>query len=177
MNGWRKLGIVTGGYVLALTAGCGAMAAYRLRFSPADFQTMGGMIAGGEMAFGGAVLAFVALVPTALALWFLRQKRGFWSAFSFAGLAFAALGLAAAIVVYAARGTGPTHSNALLLVELLGIIQMLGSPLWAAAFVLFALLAPAPDLRRRMLVGAALEVAVAGCAVLHFLPPSLGLRM
>ena len=144
------------------------MAVYRLRFTPQDFQSMGGMIAGGEMMFGGAVFAVVALVTTALAMWFLRRKRGFWTALSVTGLAFAALGLAAAVVVLGARGRGPTHSTPLMFVELLGIVQMLGSPLWTSAFGLFALLAPAPDLRRRMLVAAKMEIAVAACALVHF---------
>lgn len=170
MNRWAKTGVVIGGYLLALVAGCGAMAGYQQRFSPADLQAMGGMIAGGEMLFGGAVLALVALVPTALALWFLRRRRGLWSALSLAGLAFAALGLAAAVMVLATRGSGPTRSAPVLAIELLGIVQMLGSPLWTSAFVLFALLAPAPDLRRRMFVAAAMEIVVALCALVHFLP-------
>jgi hypothetical protein len=38
-----------------------------------------------------------------------------------------------------------------------------------AGFVLFAWLAPARDVRRRMLFATALEVAVGACAVGHFL--------
>ena len=168
MSRWAKVGLVIGGYLLAPIAGCGAMAVYRLRFTPQDFQTMGGMIAGGEMMFGGAVFAAVALVPTLFVLWFLRGKRGLWSAISFAGLAFAAIGLASAFAVLAARGRGPTRSTPLMFVELFGVIQMLGSPLWTSAFGLFALLAPAPALRRRMLAAATMEIAVALCALFHF---------
>jgi hypothetical protein len=170
MSRWAKPGVVIVGYLLAVVAGCGAVAAYEQHFSPADFQASGGMIAGGAMFYGGAILAAVALVPTALALWFLRRKRGFWSAFSLAGLAFAVLGLAAAAVVLAARGRGPTSSVPLMGIELLGIVQMLGSPLWIAGFVLFAVLAPASDLRRRMVVAAVIEVAVGACALVHFFP-------
>lgn len=170
MSRWAKVGAVIGGYLLALLAGCGAMAGYQRRFSPTDMQTMGGMIAGGEMLYGGAVLALIALVPTGLALWFLRRRRGLWSALSVAGLIFAVLGLGAAIAVLASRGSGPTRSVPILAIELLGIVQMLGSPLWTSAFVLFAMLAPAPDLRRRMLVAAAIEIIVALCALVHFLP-------
>ena len=47
---------------------------------------------------------------------------------------------------------------------------MLSSPLWIGAFTLFAALAPERVLRRRLVVAVAIEVAIAGCAVLHFLP-------
>jgi hypothetical protein len=170
VNRWTKLAVVIVGYLLAFIAGCSAITSYQQHFSPTDFQTMGGMIAGGEMHYGGAVFACVALVPTALALWFLRRERRSWSVFSLAGLAFASLGLAAAVVVLAARGGGPTQSVPLMVIELLGVIQMLGWPLWTVGFALFAALAPSPDLRRRMLGAAVIEVAVAGCAFLHVLP-------
>lgn len=168
MRARTKLGIVLGGYLLAPIAGCGAMAIYRLRFSPQDFQTMGGMIAGGEMMFGAAVFALVALVPTAFLLWFLRGMRRWWSALSFAAIAFAALGLAAAVVVFAARGRGPTRGVPIMFVELLGLVQMLGSPLWISAFGLFSLLAPAPELRQRMRIAAAIEIVVGLIALVHF---------
>ena len=50
-----------------------------------------------------------------------------------------------------------------------GLAQMLGSPLWIAGFGLFALLAPARDLRRRMVVAMAIEVVIAGCGLVDFL--------
>jgi hypothetical protein len=167
---WKKLALVLAGYALAFAASILAVAIYDLRFSPADNQAMGGMIAGGEMMLGGAVFGFVSVVPTGLALWFLRGSRRFWSAFAAAGLAFAIAGLAAVLMPLAARGamaTGPV----LALVGLLAIVQMLGSPLWIGGFLLFAAIAPARELRRIMLIAAAIETVIAACGLVHFLMP------
>lgn len=171
MSPWKKLALVIGGYAMALALAVLSVAIYDLRFSEADNQAMGGMIAGGEMMLGFAVFCLVAIVPTGLALWFLRGNRRIWSAFSAAGLAFAIAGLAAVLMPLAARGAMATVP-ALVFVGLLGIVQMLGSPLWIGGFLLFAALAPAGDLRRRMLLAAAIETAVAACALVHFLSPA-----
>jgi len=168
MARWRKPDLVVAGYGLAWVASGVTVALFDRRFSPADNQTMGGMIAGGEMLLGLAVFSVVSLAPTGLALWFLRGSRRFWSAFSCAGLVFAIVGLAAALAPLAARET-MDRAPLLALVGLLGVIQMLGSPIWIGSFVLFAALAPAPDLRRRMLIALAIEVVIAGCGVLYFL--------
>jgi hypothetical protein len=170
----KKVVLVLAGYGLALAVSGLAVALYDRRFTANDNQTMGGMIAGGEMMLGGAVFTLASLLPNGLALWYLRQSRAFWSAFTGAGLAFAFTGLAAAFSVFGMTGStgrlGPMD-----LVGLFGIVQMLGSPLWIGGFLLFAILAPAPDLKRRMLIAAVVEVLVAGCGALHFLSaaPSL----
>src|SRR5262245_65292824 len=93
MNCLLKLADVLGGYALALLASIVVVMLYDRRFSPADNQTMGGMIAGGEMMLGIGVFLLVAIAPTGLALWWLRRHRPTWSAFSLAGLAFAGFGL------------------------------------------------------------------------------------
>lgn len=166
-----KLAIVLAGYASAFVASGLAVAVYDRRFTPADNQAMGGMIAGGEMMYGCAVFGLVSIVPTGLALWFLRGSRKFWAAFSAAGLAFAVIGLAAVLTPLVAR-RAMVSLPALVLVGLLGLVQMLGSPLWIAGFLLFAALAPARELRRRMLLAAAIEIVVAACALVHFLVPA-----
>jgi len=87
--------------------------------------------------------------------------------FSGACLGFAVVGMTAALAMMSMRGPAD-RAPSRMLIELLGLAQMLGSPLWIAAFLLFALLAPARDLRRRLVVAAAIEVAVGGCGVMHF---------
>jgi hypothetical protein len=169
MNRWGKLGIVVAGYVLAMVASTVTVMLYDRRFTAADNQQMGGMIAGGEMMLGFAVFMMVALVPTGLGVWFVRRNRTFWSLFTTTALAFAIIGLAA---VLTPLFTGPEmRSPVLTLVGLLSIVQMFGSPLWIGGFGLFALLAPERDLRTRLLVGLAIEVVIAGCGLLHFVLP------
>jgi hypothetical protein len=131
---------------------------------------MGGMIAGGEMMLGFAVFCTGATVPTGLALWFLRESRRFWSGFTTAGLFFAISGLCVVLTPLAVRGAYQTVP-AFVWLDVLSIVQMFGSPLWIAGFLLFAVLAPARDLRRRMLIAAAIEVVIAGCGALHFFLP------
>ena len=170
MNRWIKLGIVFAGYVLAFVTSSFMTAIYDRQFSPEGNQTMGGMIAGGEMMYGSAIFVLASLVPTGLALWFLRPSRRFWSAFSSAGLWFAIVGLAAVVAMLAT--TGMTDGVSLMLfVDLLSLVQMLGSPLWILSFALFAALAPAPDLRRRMLAALVIEFAIAAYGLIHFLMP------
>jgi hypothetical protein len=168
MNRWKQLALVLGGYVLAVAAGVVAVVLYDRSFSPADSQAMGGMIAGGEMFLGAAVFGLVALVPTGLALWFSRGYPRLWSVFSIIGPTFALAGLAMVITTMATRGAVPTVPL-LALAEFLGIVQMFASPLCFVAFLLFAALAPARHLRSRMLAGAAIEVAIAACALVRFL--------
>lgn len=171
MSRLTRLSLVLGGYALAFVTSGVCVVLYDRRWTAQDNQTMGGMIAGGEMLLGFAVFCLVSLVPTGLALWFLRDSRRFWSAFTTAGLVFASTGLAAVLLPLAvgrgAMGTVP----ALVWVDVLAIAQMFGSPLWIGGFLLFAVLAPAPDLRRRMLVATAIEVVIAGCGLVHFLVP------
>ncbi len=170
MNRWIKLGIVLAGYGLAFVTSLFMTALYDRQFSPEDNQTMGGMIAGGEMMYSSAVFLLLSLVPTALALWFLRSSRRFWSAFSSAGLIFAIVGLAAVLAAPATIGL-TDRVPLLLFVGLLSIVQMLGSPLWILSFALFAALAPAHDLRRRMLAALVIEFAIAAYGLIHFLLP------
>jgi hypothetical protein len=172
MSRWRQFGLVLAGYVLAAGASVVVVAIYDRRLSPADNQAMGGMIAGGEMMLGGGVFALASLVPTGLALWFLRGSQRFWSGFTVIGLGFAIAGLAAVLTTLVARG-GMTEAPAVALLGFLGIVQMLGAPIWIGGFLVFAALAPAGKLRKRMLVATTIEVVVAGFALVHFLGPSL----
>src|SRR5262249_8355819 len=152
MNRWTRLLLVLSGYALAVLASVITVANYDRRFTAADNQTMGGMIAGGEMMLGIGVFLLAAIAPTGLTLWFLPRHRPSWSMFTVAGLAFATAGLGAVVAMAIQRGA--PQASWLALVDLFSLAHMLGAPLYIAAFGLFAWLAPAPDLRRRMLVAA-----------------------
>jgi len=170
MSRGAKAGLVFGGYVLALVAGGVASYLYDLRMSAMPYDTSGGMYAAGEFMTGFGAFLLVALVPTLLGLWFVRGNRKLWLAVSFASLAFAIAGLLAVLVTVAMRGT-PTNV-ALVLFTLFGLAQLLGVPLWTAAFVLFALLAPTRLARRVLAVAIGLELVIGVVAVIHWLVPS-----
>ena len=167
LNGWTKAGIVLAGYVLAFFASVAATAIYDRQFTPADNQSMGGMIAGGEMMYGSGMFLFLALFPTGLGLWFVRSSRPFWSVFSTVVVTFAVIGLVAVLTTLLTRGG--IGSLGLQLFGLLGLAQMLSSPLWIGGFAWFAMIAPERVFRRRMALAAAIDVAIAGCAAVHFL--------
>jgi hypothetical protein len=166
MKPWKKVGIVLAGYGLALIASVVSVVIYDSHFTAADNQTSGGMIAGAELIYGTGVFLLVALAPTGLALWFVRKSRPVWTWFTGLGLAFAVLGLAA--VLFTLTIHEPPRAVFTEITSVIGVAQMLGSPLWVGGFALFAWLAPAPDLRRGLLVAAVIEVAVAACAFVHF---------
>jgi hypothetical protein len=136
MKRWMKVGIVLAGYVLAFIASVATVAIYDRHFTVADNQTMGGMIAGAELMYGTGMFLLVALAPTLLALWFMRRSQSVWSWFTGFGLAFAILGLAAALSTLAIRE--PPRAPLTMLASVIGVARMLGSPLWIGGFALFA---------------------------------------
>src|SRR5262245_28575425 len=139
MSRFLKCLLVLAGYVLAFVTSFVAVAIYDRKFTPEENQTMGGMIAGGEMLYGLAVLALASLVPTGMALWFLRRHRPSWSAFSSFCLGYSAAGLA----IVGAMLIAPYMMLRAPVLEFFGLLQMLGSPILVGGFGLFALLAPA----------------------------------
>jgi len=167
---WTRPAIVAAGYLSSMAVAVVAVVLYDNSFSAADQQAMGGMIAGGGMMLGGAVFFLLSLVPTSVALWFLRENRLAWSVFTLAALAVAVVGLFAVFLPLAPRAWLATVP-ALDLLGMLSPLWMLSTPLWIGGFLLFAVLAPATDLRRRLLVATAIEVAIAGCGLVHFLVP------
>jgi hypothetical protein len=166
-NGWKKLGVVLAGYVLALVVSFVVVALWDRHFTAQDNQTMGGMIAGGEVIFFIGLFLLGSLPPTGLGLWFLRRHRPSWEVFTWLGLVFAAAGLLSMLAMFP-RPLDP-QAPWLLVANVFSIGQLFGSPLFIAGFALFALLAPARDLRRRMVVAAGMEVLALGCGLAHFL--------
>ena len=96
MNALVKIGTVLAGYVVAVL---GANAAVEVRIahtSGPDAQASAGMYAFGDGLLFIAVFGAAALVPTGLALWFLRPCRWFWVVLSVAALAVAITAIPAA---------------------------------------------------------------------------------
>jgi len=126
------------------------------------------MIAFGELMFGAGVFAVVSAAPTALALWFVRRHRGTWEWFTIASLVFAVVGVLGALTLLTATPATPMTA-AIEWMTVLGIAQVFGAPIWIGGFALFALLSPWRDLRRRMLVAAAIEVAIGVAGLVRYL--------
>ena len=171
MNRMAKVGVALGGYLAAVLAGIVAAWWYDVRVSALPYDTSGGMYAGGQLLTSLAAFFVVALIPTVLGLWFIRKHEGVWNAVAIAAITFAAAGLLAVAMTMA----GPPRNGLLMLVELMGLAQLLGVPIWLGAFALFAAIAPAGRPRRHLLVAAAIEVVIGGCAIVHWFGPRSGL--
>ena len=163
-----RIAVVLAGYAAAIGVAAIAAWAYNRRVAAFPYDTSGGMYAGGEMMYSLAAFFCVALVPTLLALWFLRGNEKFWNVVAVASLAFAIAGLLAVLTPLV---TTSTRNAALALLGLFGLAQLLGVPLWVLAFGLFAWLAPTRQSRRKLLSALVIELVIGVCAVVHLLAP------
>jgi len=170
MKPHAQIAAVVAGYGVAILAGIAAARMYDARVAALPYDTSGGMYAGGEMLSSLGAFLVVSLFPTLLAFWFLRRNERFWNAIAVASIAFAGAGLVAVLMPLIMRSDG--HHVVLALVGLLGLAQLLGVPLWSLAFALFALLAPTPPVRRKLLVAVGIELVIGVCAAVHWLVPA-----
>jgi hypothetical protein len=127
-----KVALVFAGYATAFVLTC-ACFYVRSFVIPADAsQASAGMQAFADGMLFLGMFGTLSLVPTGLALFFLRKSKTFWTLFSILALAFAATGPIAALTV---RG-GAT------IVGFVGIPRILGAPLFCLAFLVSAVIAP-----------------------------------
>jgi hypothetical protein len=158
-----KVGVVLAGYAAAL------LVAYVVDYAANYFVThiqkspdaSGGMAAFGDMLLFLGVFGVLALIPTALALYYLRPVVKFWSAFPAAALVVAATGPIAALMM----GRHPENPWAMLAVGLFGLLKVLAAPLLGVAFVIFAVIAPTRRSRLFLFAAAGIEFAVCGYAL------------
>jgi hypothetical protein len=170
MSRWAKVGAVLGGYLLAFAAAAVAAWRYDVRVSSLPYDTSGGMYAAGQAMAALAAFLVVALLPTSLALWFMRRHPPFWKGVGILALSFAGAGLLAVLSPLVLHG--PPSTPALALLSLLQLAQLLGTPLWIAAFVIFAFLSPTRPARRLLVAAIAVEVVIAACACVHWFVPA-----
>ena len=159
MNRVSKTGVVLGGYAAALLLTWALFYIYvfmREDIGPGS----GGMQAFGDALLFAGVFGLLALVPTALALYYLRPFEKFWVAFSIASLALAATGPVAALLM------GRLHQSysAAVLVGFFGLLKVLGAPLFGLGFVICAVIAPTGRSRGRLVAAAGIEFVVGAYA-------------
>ena len=164
-----KAAVVCGGYVLAVVAAWAAGHVYNARLSTLPYDTSGGMYAAGETMSALGAFLVVALVPTLLALWFLRGNARLWQVIAIASLAFACAGLLAVLAPLVVHE--PPRDVATMLLGLLGLAQLLGVPLWTVVFVLLALLAPTRPARRLLIGAVGVELVIGVCSAIHWWVP------
>jgi len=171
VKAWAKILIVAGGYLAAVAAGALAGWAYDAHARTLPYDTSGGMYAGGQLLAVLAAFIVVALAPTLMALWWLRRHTGFWNGIAILSVGFASVGLVAVLVSLVSRGT--PRGVPLMVVELLGLSQLLGAPVWCGAFILFTIIAPTREIRSRMSLAVVMEVVIGVFAFIHWFVPAL----
>ena len=167
MNGLVKIGVVLAGYVTAVLAASAAVTVRLQHTQGPDVQASAGMHAFGDGLLFLAVFGTVAILPTGMALYFLRPYPSFWTALSITALALAATGLVAASV-YALASSGLLPESPWVFWAALGVLRMLVAPLLATSFGLSGCFAPTRASRRALLVAGGIEGAVGIYAVLHW---------
>jgi len=154
----RKISFVLAGYAAAFALSC--IGFLILRVDPSLPDNQGGMAAFGDFLLFGGLLTTLSLVPTAMGLIFLRPHAGFWRVLSALCLLLAATGPLAASMM------GRVLPAAWAWIELFSLLKVLGSPVLALGFLIFAAIAPARRARLILLLAAALEAATAAYAIL-----------
>lgn len=162
MKAIAKVGIICGGYLAAFGIAPLAVTLYIAATSNIDRVTYSGMSACGDslvflFAFGAAAVA-----PTAIALFFLRPYRQFWSVLSAVALAIAATGLIAGID-YVAAGF-PNASAVVQSWSAFAVLRIIVAPLFAGAFCLAGLFAPNRNTRTALLLATVMDATGFTCA-------------
>src|SRR5262249_3867090 len=122
-----------------------------------------GMYAFGDAFIFVVVFGVIALIPTALALYWLRPYRRFWLALSILGLACAATGLAAIILFAMGRHAG--SPSPLAMWAAFSVLRILAAPLLAITLLLFAIVSPFRVPRRAFAAASAAEAVVSAYGV------------
>ena len=160
MSGLRKLGVVLAGYAAAwLVAFAACYAAEKLNRSP---DASGGMQAFGDMIRFLGLFGLLAIVPTALALYYLRPVPKFWTALSIAAVALAATGMAAAAMMSLRF---PRFSWGGAIVNYFSLMTVMGAPLFGLGFLACTIFAPSRRPRLVLLSAAIMEFSVCAYAL------------
>jgi len=153
-----KVGTVLGGYAVALIVACVLVYIRQLQTSGPDAQASAGMYAWGDFMLFVESFSVMALVPTALGLYFLRSYQKAWTALSILALAIAITGpigaCLSALVINQPQPGGPWE-----LAGGLGFLRAMGAPLLAFEFFTCAAVVPARRPRLAMLAAAGRECA------------------
>jgi hypothetical protein len=177
MKALVKIGTVLAGYVAAVLVANAAVAVRIADTSGPDAQASAGMYAFGDGLLFVAVFGAADLVPTGLALWFLRPFRWFWVGLSATAVTFAITAiLAASVYAVAACLTLPRESP-LMEWAAFAVLRMLAASPLAAVFVLGGVISPGRASRWALLAAAGTEGAVAAYAVLHWFAGCCFIRM
>jgi hypothetical protein len=168
-----KIGLVLGGYIVAIGIASAIVALHVALTDGPDSQASSGMMAFGDSLLFLAVFGCVAVVPSGAGLFFLRPVQSFWRLLSGVTLVIAATGLLAA-AVYIGQQVGGSWA----LIDdwsAPAVLRLLVAPLFAGAFFLSGVFAPGRRFRYVLLGASLAETAVFVLALFVMLDP-FGIR-
>jgi len=164
-----RIGLIAAGYAAAFVAASLVVAIRVASTSGPAAQASSGMYAFGDAALFVAVFGLLALVPTGAALYVLRPYRRLWSVLSVVALAVALSGIAA--VTLFALGRGIVEPSPLATWSAVSVLRILVAPVFAPAWLVFAILAPLRSARLAFLSATAAELVVVAYAGLVWFRP------
>ncbi|HQA26862.1 MAG TPA: hypothetical protein PK893_11990 [Candidatus Competibacteraceae bacterium] len=165
MNKLTQVGVVGGGYAAALLFAGAAFYLRQLSLDATD-QASSGMSAFGDLLLFIGLFGFLALIPTGLALYFLRPFEPFWTVASLVAVVLATTAIWAGLtVVWASNLPNPLWGVG----ELIGILRLLVAPGLALVFAMAALFAPIRRPRWLLFGAAVTEGLVSLSAVAYWL--------
>jgi hypothetical protein len=169
-NKFVKIGIVIAGYIIALIVAFVAVYIRELATQGTDAQASQGMFAFGETILFLVVLGVLALVPTALAFYFLRPLEKLWTGFAVLCLVFSIMGW---IVLLANRlmeaTVGYTSNPFAAFLSLAAVLSIFGTPVFAVCFLILAIIAPSGRSRFLLLISAGCQILAALYMFVNFL--------
>lgn len=143
-----RVGLVLAGYLGAVLIAALVVAIHVAFTRDAQAQASSGMYAFGDSLLFVGVSGTLALVPTALALHWLKHQPRFWVGLATLALAVASTGLVAAVTWGA-----------------FGVLRILLAPILAPVFLLCAFFTPSRPPRIALLAAAATEILVLAYAL------------
>ena len=153
-----KIAVVAAGYLTAFLFASAAVAIRVANTSGPDAQASSGMYAAGDAMLFVGVFGVVGVIPTGVALFFLRPCRRFWTVLATLALGVAVTSLSAP--VFFAIGRHVTAPSPLAAWAGLSVLVILIAPLLALGFLVGTVLAPYRVPRLTLLAATAAEAAV-----------------
>ena len=154
MTNASKTGVVLGGYAAALFVTYAVFHVYVLMRKEID-PSGGGMQAFGDFILLLGLFGVLALIPTALGLYYLRPFARFWPLVSYVSLAIAAMGPVAAMTLGRSQQSPWVQA-----VGFFALLKVLASPLLGVGFLVAAFIAPRGRSRWLLLAAATVEFVV-----------------
>ena len=154
--------MVMAGYLAALALASLAVTLRVATTSGPDAQAASGMYAFGDALLFVAVFGTAGLLPTGLGLVFLRPYRPFWLILSTIGAVIATTAVMALVLF--AIGRSATAPSSLSTWADLAVLRILPAPLFAAAFLVAAVVSPHRASRWTLLAASGIELIVSAYA-------------